>query len=875
MRDPQLPKIPLRFLRWFCKNELIDEIEGDLLEVFQKRYTDKPSMARFKFYKEVLLSFNKRNIGIMEKYRETKFGTNWSMLSQYGKILSRTIQKSKVYSSISIVSLTLGLTCAGLIYLYLDKELTYDQVYDNAENIYRVNHLSHSSGRTYGFAPVGMVPYLTETMEAVENGTRIFKYRRAIPMTVSSTNQSFNEPRFGWADPSFFELFNLDILKGSEKGMKRPNVIMISASTAKKYFADKDPIGQTVMFNWAEETVLEVVGVYQDFPSNTSFQFDLISNIETCKKTMWSGGWFTDWKNMFTSAYVVIRPGRVDDVAKQAQIGTSTYYSPEKPRNWEASIQRLTDIHLSEPKDLGEWSTHNDIQTIVLFGTIGIIILSLGCFNFINMVTAQAGKRAKEVGVRKVLGGKKKQIAQQTLFEIIAFVLIAGVISWILMYTLLPKLGRLTSHIYDINDLTNGVFFIGFFVALIVVALLAGAYPALHISRINSLYLMKKNHTAVGGAKVRNTLVTVQFTITAGLVICTLMVFLQMKYIQSKDLGFDDSMIVTLPIHNDEVVIPKINAFRNELKSVSGIGEISAASHEMLSDYTYMTNFTIQGYQEPRKWERYTVEQNYLKTFGLEIVAGRGFDAAIASDSSAFVLNESAIRALNISPEEALNLTVTDQNTNYTGKIVGVVKDFHFRSLHHAIQPFVMYVNWDRLDYISVRMSSQDLARNVELLEEKWFETFGESVPFFYNFLDQQTAELYLREDNESLLFSSFSVLSVILGALGLFGSALFTTERRYKEIGLRKVLGANAMQLILMINRNFIGMLSISLVIAAPIAFLLMNRWLQGFAYRIQQPAWVYVATAITTFIIASIIVSYLSWKAASSNPVDAIKVE
>ena len=875
MKESKMPRLPLMFLRWFCREDRIDEIEGDLLEVFQQRYQKNRSVAKLKFYKEVLQSFNKRNIGLMEKYRNTPIGLRWAMINQYGKIFFRTVQRAKVYSAISITSLTLSLTCSGLIYLYLQKEFTYDRIYTHAEHIYRINHLSHNSGRSYGFAPVGMVPYLIETMEAVEDGTRIFKYRRALPITVDFSQESYNEPRFGWVDPSFFDLFDLEIVAGSKEGLSRPNVVVLSETIAKKYFGDKNPIGQSLTFNWSEETSLEIVGVYEDFPTNTSFQLDLISNIETCKRTMWSGSWFTDWKNMFTSAYVKIKPGQTQEVVKQAQEATSNYYTPEKPKNWETSIQKLTDIHLAAPLDIGEWSKHNDMQTIGLFATIGVIILFLGCFNFINMVTAQAGQRAKEVGVRKVLGSQKKQIAQQTLLETLFFVLIAGCIAWAIMYLLLSSLGTLTNHQYLLSDITDTSFLTGFVLALVTVAFLAGAYPALFISRIGSLLLMQKNNPVVGGSKVRNTLVSLQFTISACLVICTMMVLLQMKYIRNKDLGFDDSMILTMPIHNDDAVIPKINAFRNELSAFPGISHVTAASHEMLSDYTYMTNFIIQGYEEQLKWERYTVDQNYLKTFDLELVAGRGFDSAIPTDSSAFVLNESAVKALNLTPSEAVGLSITDQGLDYSGKIIGVVRDFHFRSLHHRIQPFVMYVNWDRLDYISARLGSAELSKSIEILEEKWYVTFGESVPFFYQFLDQQTAELYLSEDNESILFFSFSVLSIILGALGLFGAALFTTERRFKEIGLRKVLGASSLQLILMINRNFVKVLIIAILVAAPLAFLLMNKWLEGFAYRIEQPIWVYLATGLVTFFIASCTVSYLSWKAASANPVEAIKTE
>ncbi len=876
MSESQLPKLPLKFLRWYCKQDLIDEIEGDLIEAYRQRYQSKPSRARWKFWKEVLLSFNKRNIGIMEKYRDRRFFSSWAMIEQYSRVLIRTVRKSKIYSSISIASLILGITCAGLIYLYLNKELTFDRVYDQAENLYRINHLSNGSGRTYAFAPLGMTPHLIETMDAVEDGTRIFKYRRAIPMTVVSTQQSFNEPRFGWADPSFFKLFNLKLLHGSaDNVLSRPNVVVISSSTAKRYFGDRNPIGEMLEFSWEEITSLEVVGVYEDFPSNTSFQLDLISNIETCYRTMWTGDWLREWNNMFVSAYVLIKPGMTEEVVKEAQKATSAYYAPDRPNVWATSIQPLVDIHLDEPLDIGEWSKHNDAQTLVLFAAIGIIILSLGCFNFTNMVTAQAGQRTKEVGVRKVLGSQRRQIAQQTLFETVTFVLIAGVLSLLLIYWLLPGLGQLTAHRYGLVDLLSLNFLGPFLIILVAVSVIAGAYPALHISRIESLHLMKNNHGTTDGRLVRNLLVTTQFTITTGLVICTLMVYLQLQYLKSKELGFDHSVIVNMPIHSDEAVIPKINAFRNEVTSHAGISNVTAASHEMFSDYTYITFFEVEGIEEVMRWERYTVEQEYISTFDLNVMAGRGFDSAIPSDSNAFVINESAVKALGLTPEEAINLTITDEGLDRTGKIVGVVEDFHFRSLHHAILPFVMYVNWDRLDYISARLDSQNFADNIENLEAGWYRVFGESIPFFYSFLDQQAADLYESESNESKLFTLFSIVSMVLGGLGLFGFALFTTERRFKEIGLRKVLGAGTWQLILMINRNFIKILIIAFVLATPMAFLLMSNWLDSFAYRIDQPVWVYVATAVVTFMLATITVSYLSWKAASSNPVDAIKVE
>lgn len=873
----EFPKSPLGFLRWFCKKELIDEIEGDLIEAYRERLIKQPKYAKLKLWKEVVQSFNLRNIGIMERYQNRAWYYNWKMTKQYALVLYRTVKKSKVYAVISLASLILGISCASLIYLYIHKELNFDQVFSKSDQIYRINNTSQLSDRTYAFAPLAMTPHLIENLDAVKSGTRIFKYRRAIPISVEGTQKSFNEPRFGWADPAFFELFDLKILHGNLDGiLDRPNTVVISESIALKYFGSENPLGQVLVFSWDDINKLEVVGVYQDFPTNTSFQLDLISNLETCKQTMWGGqNHLESWSNMYVSAYILMDPTRADEVQALAQQAIADNYGSDPSRAPIPHIQSMRDIHLGKSMDIGEWSSHNEMQTLVLFGAIGAIVLFLGCFNFINMVTAQAGQRAKEVGIRKVLGGVRKQIIQQTFFETIIFVVFSGILSACLTYFLLPWLGGLTQHIYHLSDLLHPEFISYFFLTLAVVSILSGAYPALYISRVNSLSLMKKFNSSDGGRSVRNALIVTQFAITSGLVICTFIVYLQLQFLQNKELGFDDSVIVNMPIHNDDAVIPKIDAFRKVATAFQGISKVTAASHEMLSDYTYITNFDIDQVEEEKLWERYTVEQDYISAFNLEIVAGRAFDPTIASDSSAFILNESAVRDLGLEPDQIIGRTMSDQSQEASGKIIGVVKDFHYRSLHHEIQPFVMYVNWNRLDYISVRLASTNFQENIGELEKSWYQVFGESVPFFYSFLDQQAKEAYEREVNEMQLFSGFSLVSMILGGLGLFGFVLFTAERRFKEIGLRKVLGASSMQIMLLINRNFVKVIILAFLLSAPMAFFLMSHWLKGFAYRIDQPIWVYAITVLITFLIATITVSYSSWKAASSNPVDAIKTE
>ena len=865
---------PLKLLRWFCKEELIDEIEGDLIEAYWDRFQRNPLSARWKLWKEVLQSFNARNMDVSKNFRDYKWAQNWGLFMQYARVLVRTIRRSKIYSTISIVSLVMGIVCASLIFIYIQKELSYDQIYTDYDQIFRINSKSETSGRSYGFAPLALTPYLVENLDAVEKGTRIFKYRRAIPVTVESSRSSFNEPKFGWVDENFFELFDLEMVIGDPKAvLRKPNSVVINESIASKYFGDQDPIGKQLEFNWSASNQLEIVGVYKDFPTNTSFQLDLISNLETCQRFMWSSNLLVSWQNMFVSAYIKVKPDRLREVEAFAQEAVTENF--ESSSVWSTWLQPLTDIHMGVPMDIGEWNEHNDISTLVLFGSIGAIILCLGCFNFMNMITAQAGQRSKEVGVRKVLGSQRRQIAQQTYFETISFVLFAGVCSLLLIYLLLPSLGTLTNHGYGLPDLINPSFLGPYLLILFGVALLSGSYPAVYMAKITSMQLMKKISSSDDGRWMREVLVTSQFTITTGLVICSLVVFNQLRFMHNKQLGYDHSILVNMPIHNDDAIIPKIGAFRNEVTSQPGVSNITASSHEMLSDYTYITNFNIEGIDEPKLWERYTVEQGFISTFDLEMVSGRPFDPSIKSDSSAFILNERAVANLGLLPGEIIGRTITDETLDKTGKVIGVVKDFHFRSLHHEIQPFVMYVNWDRLDYITARLGSRNFVENIEHLEASWYRSFGDEVPFFYEFLDQQAAHLYEREQNEMQLFSIFCVLSILLGSLGLFGFVLFTTERKFNEIGLRKVLGASTSEIMLLINRSFVKMLVYSFLIATPLAYWLMNTWLNDFAYHIDQPIWVYMVTLSVTFTIAIMTVSYSSWRAASSNPIEAIKSE
>ena len=870
------PRRPIKFLRWFCKADLIDEIEGDLIEAYRERCRENPKKAKRLLWLEVLESFKWKNLGIMEK-QETPMQRSLAILSQYSKVFFRSVSRSKIYTSISVLSLSLGITCALLIYLYIYKEYQYDRFFTDADRIYRIAFTSESTQRTYGFAPLALTPFMVENYDGVQNGVRIFKYRREIPVTVNTSNVSYNVGKFGWADPTFFDIFDIEILRGNaENPFGRPKTLAISESTARKYFGEENPIGKIIQFNWTVPYDLEVTAVFKDFPSHSHLDFDILSSMETCQEVMWPRQQINSWQNLFTAGYIKLNEG-VSPVYinEQIQQATNENFQPGRPVRINSFLQPITQIHLTSDLDLGEWKPNNSWDRLVLFGLIGIIILGLGSFNFMNMVTAQAGQRVKEIGIRKVFGGTRRSIIEQTYFETLLYVMLSLVLSGILIFLSIPLLENLTNHEYVIPEFVNLTFLLPVALLLLFIIILSGFYPALFYSGIKTIKLINRQIFGSAGKPLRNVLVLSQFTISIGLLICTLIIHHQLKFMKEKDVGFDKSLIVNIPIHNDEAVIPKLETWKAEAMNHPDVESITSASHEMFADYTYISLFSLSGQEEEHTWERYTVDEDYLKTFQLELVAGRGFSKEINTDTSAFILNESAVKALHMTPEEVVGKTMNNVSDEVAGKVVGVVRDFHFRSLHNDIKPFILHVNRERLDYISIRLSGKNFKESIIHAEESWENIMGEDIPFFYSFLDQQAAMLYKREENESRFFSLLSLVSLSLGCLGLFGLALFTTQKKVKEIGIRKVLGAGVMNILLLINSKFLKMIGLAFLVAAPIAYVLMKKWLSGYAYRIDQPVWIYILTGIMTFFISMLTVSYLSMRAAASNPVESIRNE
>lgn len=803
------------------------------------------------------------------------------MFNSYVKILFRNLAKAKVYAGISILSLSMGITAALMIFIYIQRELSYDHFYNDADDIYRMGLVrkTANSVRKIGFMPLALGPYLKQNYESVLQTVRIFQYRRAIPVSIPETRAAFNEEGFAWADSTFFEVFNQEFLRGDPAtALDGPNSVVITESTARKYFQDGNPIGRRLQFNWEYDQSLVVTGVIKDFPSNSHFKFDLISSLVAARSFMWSGrDWLNSWGNLFVSSYVKLKPGTdighfKPDITERVKEG---FNNPNA--TYEPFFQPITNIHLYSDLDVGEWEAITNPQNLYMFGAIGCIILFLGCFNFTNMITAQAGKRAKEIGLRKVFGSKKWQLVQQHYFETFLYAFLALIISFVSSALVSGQLSKLTGQDYPFEMFISIEILGALGIILAIVCVIAGTYPALFISGFSPITILHSSRFSFkSSGSIRNTLVVTQFVISICLIICTILVNLQLDYMQNKQLGFKQDVILNIPIQNDDAILPKLETFRSALTNHHSITGVTSASHIFFANYTYVNQFQVDGVESSTifRWERYTVDHDYIETFGLEMVAGRGFSRSYASDSSAFILNEAAVKVLGLTPEEAIGRKIDNVSDRKSGVIVGVVKDFHYRSLHQEIQPFVLYINLDRLDYFSVALQPGQLEDGLDHVERTW-EALYPGIPYFSEFQDQHLASYYQREENMSKLFSWFTVVALFLASLGLFGFASYTSESRFKEIGIRKVLGANSSQITQLLTREFLKLVLLAYVLAIPLAYYAMGYWLESFAFRIDQPLWVFVAAGFATLLISFVTVAQQSLKTAWANPIIALKTE
>jgi len=810
------------------------------------------------------------------------------MLKNYLKIAFRNLRKHKGYSFLNLAGLALGMTCCLLIMLYVQDELSYDRFHPKAKRLYRVILDAGVGGQFIKTAVTAAPMAATLVREApeVETAARFWRGGRVL---VGYENNRFYEENFLWADSSVFTVFGFPLLQGDARtALAQPNSVVLTSEIARKYFGAENPLGKILRYD--NRLDLKITGVLQDPPRNSHLRFDFLGAMVTRSESQ-SPVWISN--NYYT--YILLREGAAPQqleakfpalvkkhVAPQIEraIGKTFDEAVAAGAKWTYFLQPVTSVYLHSKNLQYELGATSDIKYVYILGAIAVFILLIACINFMNLATARASKRAKEVGLRKVLGSERAQLIKQFLGESILLAFIAMLVALTLMELLLPNFNQLADKALSLNGDNGFMVLMTLLGVMLLAGVLAGLYPAFVLSAFQPVAVLKG--ALRGGAKspwLRSTLVIAQFAISIVLLVSTGVVFEQLRFMREKNLGFQKEQIVLLPIET-AAGQAQFETLRSELLRHPDVVSVAASSSvpgRVFGDNAHHPEGAPPEivYSLQTLW----VSFEYLSMMNIPLVAGRGFSENFPTDStSAFVLNETAARHMGFEPESAVGKRLTalggtpDQNDTRT--IIGVIQDFHFESLHLEIKPMVLSINPRRFSTISVRVRPENMSSTLGFLQEQW-QAFEPGYPWRYSFLDDDFGRLFQREERLSQIFGVFTLLAIVIACLGLFGLASFVAEQRTKEIGVRKVLGATVQSVVMLLTKEFTKLVGLSFLIAAPIAYFAMKNWLQDFAYRTDMNPLLFLSAGALALIIAWLTVSYQALKAALTNPVEALRYE
>jgi putative ABC transport system permease protein len=811
------------------------------------------------------------------------------MFKNYLTVALRAILRDKLSSFINIFGLALAMACCLLIYLFITDELSYDRYHKDADRTYRVtrNFLSPdgSVNLHLGHLAPPFGPLLKNDFSDFEEVARILNSRMLIALQENAAEKkSFNEERAYYAEPGIFKIFTVSVLEGSsDKALDEPFNLMLSESAARRYFGTGSALGKSLKVGNRYDVV--VSGVFKDFPRQSHWHPDVLVSFSTLNDTTIYGrrGLETNWGNNSFGTYVLAKePLDIKKIENQfpAFIDRHMHREAEAneplPSTWtNLFLQKVTDIHLHSHLDSEEESNGN-INNVYMMGVIGLFIVLIACFNFVNLSTARASKRAKEVGLRKVVGALKNQLINQYLSESVVIALFALMLSVAFSYLAIRWLNGFTGKALELSLSNQWDLFLACMGFAILIGLLAGIYPAFVLSGFKPALILKGQVGSIKGkGTLRKGLVVSQFAISIILIVATFITLKQIQYLNNRELGYDKDQVVTLRYYGD--LVPAYDAFYNELLKESSIKNATRSSRvptgrlldsqgtarvqkgDSLSD----TNVVLKNI---------SIDHEFFDTYQIAFAAGRNFSKDVKSDDSlSFILNESAVRMMGMTNESIVNNDF--QYAGVRGRVIGVVKDFHFESLHEPIVPLVFHSgpNYRR---ISVKLSGDQVQRALASIEKVWRD-FIPQLPFEYDFLSLRYKNLYESEQKRGQLFIVFASLAVLIACLGLFGLATFNAMQRIKEIGIRKVLGASVPGILALLSREIVTLVIIANLIAWPVAWYFMNQWLATFAYHIDMDIFAYLLAGIVALLIALITVSSQTIKAAMSNPANTLRYE
>ena len=790
------------------------------------------------------------------------------MLRNYFNVALRNLLRNKSASLIKIISLSVGMICFSIISLFIYHELSYDRFHENPEQVFRVvkDFVNNDGSRIPdATTPPAFGPAIQKDLPEVAYTTRLFPNWGRKYLIQYDDIRSYEEGVVR-IDSSFFDVFSFPFVKGEKKtAMANPNFIILTESTSKRIFGDGDPMGKALKIDISRDgTDFFVTGVIKDVPENSHFMFDFLISLRTFDNPLDDNPLANNWG--FYNFYTYVRlNSEADSQAFQSKLqGVFKKYNPDNKN--ECYAQPLTDIHLKS--DLKwELSTNGDYSYIRILAIIALFTIILAAINYINLVTAQSARRAKEVGIRKASGAVRSSLVKQFLFESLIMVIVATVVSIAVVESILPQFKNLfntTLSFFDAGSINVLWMVTG---AGLVTGLLSGLYPAFYLSSFQPVKVLRGKVTGFGGDTfLRKGLVTFQFIISTILIIGTLVISSQINFVRNKKLGFSKENIMI--IHNAGGLQNR-QSLLTEIKKSSSVKNAGAADG-VFGGLNWTTTAQAKGQEKSLLLNLLSTDYDFLDVMGVNLREGRNFSRNTQADSSAIILNETAVKQLGI--KDVIGSQVTTGGDPYT--VIGVIDDFHFSSFHEPIKPFGFFLIEPRVNKLFVKIQGDNMIESIAEIQKIW-TTLVPERPFEFTFQDEQVSKLYASEVKFQKLFSNFTLVAILIACLGLFGLSAYTAQQRTKEIGIRKVLGASVLGVTRLLSKEFLKLVLLAVAVSIPIAWYAMNEWLQNFAYHVDLNAWTFVVAGLVAVLIALFTVSFQSIKAALANPVNSLRSE
>ncbi|MCL6266541.1 ABC transporter permease [Flagellimonas myxillae] len=799
------------------------------------------------------------------------------MFKNHLKIAWRSILKNRGISSINIIGLSFGIASCLLIALFVIDEISYDKFNENADRIVRIVFRAEIGDEVIKeggvMAPVAQT--LIQDFPEVLDATRI---RDLGAQKISVEHNTYRENRFAFVDANFFDVFTLPIIEGNSKSpLEKPDTAVITKAEALKFFGSTNAIGRIFYVEGHEEPIT-VTGIIEEVPKNSHFHFDIflsMNGFEEAKSDSWfRGDFFTylllqegsNYKGLQAKLPQVIEkymgPGMQEEMGVPFEEFT-------KDNELGFALQPLTDIHLhSDNSSYSELEQGGDIKYVYIFSVVALFMLLIACTNFVNLATAAASKRAKEVGIRKVMGSNKNQLLYQFLAESFIATLLAMLLAVILVVLFLPVYNELSGKELQFTYLLQPSFLSSLLLLTFIISLLAGGYPAFFLSSFKPISALKTKFLGSGDNKnIRNGLVVFQFVISSGLILSTLIVNQQMDYIQNKNLGYEKDQI--LVIRDSYLLGSNQTAFKNELLKNPKVANLTQSAFVPAGPSDKNQALIYLNGEVNRRMPEYNIDENYLSTMGMKLVAGRNFSKEFGADSTNVIINQTYAKIFGFG-NDAVGRTINDGHNKLT--VIGVVKDFHFNTFHQSIEPLL--IRYRTYGGLIVRSKTSDMAGLIADTQRLW-NSFNSKETFGYTLLNESYDQTYITEQKMGTVLNIFALLTVLVACLGLFGLVTFSTEQRFKEIGIRKVLGSTVSQIVAMLSKDFLKLIGISFLLAFPLGYYFMGKWLNSFAYKTTISWQVFLSAGAFTLIIALLTVSWHSYKAAVANPIKSLRTE